>query len=114
MLGEIVMSQEWYCKRNVGLGRCQISVVECFVDHVQGSGAAWLFEIGGHASDGIYFEVSVTTAAKLFGCFKGGQSVLGGRVRAWCFVEVKRYGSLSVCCRLRSLRKSLLCVASRE
>ena len=47
MLGEIVVSQEWYCKRNVGLGRCQISVVKGFVDNVRGSGTTWLFEIGG-------------------------------------------------------------------
>ena len=55
VLGEIVMSQERYCKGNVGLGRCQISVVKCFVDNVQGSGTTWLFEIGGHTSDGIHF-----------------------------------------------------------
>ena len=52
LLGEVVVSQEWYCKGNVGLGRCQISVVKCFVDNVQGAAATWLFEIGGHTSDG--------------------------------------------------------------
>ena len=77
MLGEIVMSQEWYGKGNVGLGRCQISVVKRFVDNAQGSATTWLFEIGGHTSDGIHFEVCVTAAAKLFCCFKGGQSMLG-------------------------------------
>ena len=55
MLGEIVMSQERYCKGNVGLGRCQIPVVKCFVDNVQGSDTTWFFEVGGHASNGIDF-----------------------------------------------------------
>ena len=49
VLGEIIMSQERDCKRNVGLGRCQIPVVKCFVDNVHGSGATWFFEVGGHA-----------------------------------------------------------------
>ena len=55
VLGEIVMSQERYCKGNVGLGRCQIPVVKCFVDNMQGSGTSWFFEVGGHASNGIDF-----------------------------------------------------------
>ena len=53
MLGEIIMSQERYCKRNVGLGRCQIPVVKCFVDNAQGSSTTWFFKVGGHASNGI-------------------------------------------------------------
>ena len=54
MLGEVVVSQEWYCKGNVGLGRCQISVVKCFGDNVQGSGTTWLFEIA-EKSEGMVF-----------------------------------------------------------
>ena len=75
MLGRVVVSQERYCKWNVWLGRGQISVVECFVDDMQGSATAWFFKIGGHTSDGIHFKVSVTAAAKLLGCFEGGQCV---------------------------------------
>ena len=32
--GEIVMRQEWYCKREVRLGRCQVAVMKGFVDNV--------------------------------------------------------------------------------
>ena len=70
MFDEVVVSQEWYCKWNVRLGRSQVAVLECFVDVVEGSTATWLFKIGSHTSDGIHFKVCMTPTAELFGCFK--------------------------------------------
>ena len=77
VLCEIWMSQEGHGERNVGFGRGQIPVVECFVDNVQCSSATWLFKIGGHTSDGINFEVCVASTAELLGCFEGGKRVFG-------------------------------------
>ena len=34
VFGEVIMSQERYCKREVGLGRCQVAVMKGFVDNV--------------------------------------------------------------------------------
>ena len=46
VLCEIWMSQEGHGERNVGFGRGQIPVVECFVDYdVRGSATTWLFKI---------------------------------------------------------------------
>ena len=34
MLGEVIMGEKWYCEWNIGLGRSQVAVLECFVDDV--------------------------------------------------------------------------------
>ena len=75
VLCEIWMSQEGHGERNVGFGRGQIPVVECFVDNVQCSGTTWLFQVGYHTSNGVDFEVCVTATAELFCCFEGGKCV---------------------------------------
>ena len=77
MLREIWVRQEGHCEGNIGLGRSQISVMECFVDNVQCSCATWFFKVCGHASYGIDFEVCVAATAELLGCFKGGKRVFG-------------------------------------
>ena len=60
---KIVVRQEWNCQWDVRLGWCEIAVKESFVDDVQGSTATGFFEIGSHASDGVYFKVCVTATA---------------------------------------------------
>ena len=47
--------QERHSERNVWLGWCKIAEKEGFVDDVECSAAAWFFEIGGHAPDGVDF-----------------------------------------------------------
>ena len=48
-----------------------------FVGDLQCLGATRFFKIGGHASDGIKFEVGMAAAAQLFGCFNGVGCMLG-------------------------------------
>ena len=50
---EVVVRQERHCERDVWFGWCKIA--EGFVDDVESSAAAWFFEIGGHAPDGVDF-----------------------------------------------------------
>ena len=77
MFCEVVVRQERHSERDVRLGWCKIAEKEGFVDDVECPATAWFFQIGGHAPDGIDFEVCMTAAAQLFGCFKGGCRVFG-------------------------------------
>ena len=52
---EVVVRQERHCERDVRFGWCKITEKEGFVDDVESSAAAWFFEIGGHAPDGVDF-----------------------------------------------------------
>ena len=63
VLGEIVVGQEWHCQWDVRFGWCEVAVEEDFVDDVESSTAAGLFEVSGHAPDGVDFKVSVAAAA---------------------------------------------------
>ena len=53
MLCEVLVRQEGRCERNVWLGWCKIAEKEGFVDDVECPAAAWFFQIGGHAPDGV-------------------------------------------------------------
>ena len=55
MFCEVLVRQERRSERNVWLGWCKIAEKERFVDDVECSAAAWFFEIGGHAPDGVDF-----------------------------------------------------------
>ena len=55
VFGEVFVREERHCERNVGFGWCKIAIEKGFVDNVEGSAAAWFFEIGGHAPDGVDF-----------------------------------------------------------
>ena len=77
MLCEVLVRQERHSERNVRLGWCKIAEKEGFVDDVECPAAAWFFQIGGHAPDGVDFELCATATAQLFGRFKGGCRVFG-------------------------------------
>ena len=55
VFGKVVVRQEMHCERDVRFGWCKITEKEGFVDDVESSAAAWFFEIGGHAPDGVDF-----------------------------------------------------------
>ena len=75
MLCKIGMSQKRDCTRKVGFGRGQVPIMECFVNDVQCSSAAWLLEVGCHTSDSVDLKVCVTSTAEVLGGFKGGKRV---------------------------------------
>ena len=80
MFDEVVVSQEWYCKWNVRLGRSQVAVLECFVDVVEGSTATWLFKIGSHTSDGVKLKMCTIS-----GVVEVARVAGGGKLRvAFC------------------------------
>ena len=92
---KVVVRQERHCERDVWFGWCKIAEKEGFVDDVESSAAAWFFKIGGHAPDGVDFQVCMAAAAQLFCSFKGGcrmfgevaeeceSVVFGGSVKVW-------------------------------
>ena len=76
VLGEKVVGEKWNGEWDVRFWRTQVAVFERLVDDVQCSAAAGFFQVGGHTSDGIDFQVCAFAATELLGCFKGCQCVL--------------------------------------
>ena len=62
---------------DVGSWWCQVAVFERLMNNVEGATPAWLFEIGGHASNSVDFKVGMTAAAELFGSFERGGCMFG-------------------------------------
>ena len=63
VFGKLLVGQEWYGERDVGLGWAEVAVLEGLVDDVERSAAARLFQVGCHSSDGVDLQVSMLAAA---------------------------------------------------